>query len=125
MVRFHAQSSSVQPWNSQVKTQELSINAGLTSEIGDLGTTVEDVEEGLNTAFALASRWECILLIDEAEVFLATRKPKDFACNGMVAGKYKDFNIVLISNFKIEVSDYHIILKFSSESWSTIQASYS
>lgn len=80
---------------------------------GDLGTTASDVENALEKHFALASRWGkpsnprhpnpfhvllntsslaktdrrpgCILLLDEADVFLAARTPQDFIRNGLVA----------------------------------------
>ncbi|KAK8071709.1 P-loop containing nucleoside triphosphate hydrolase protein [Apiospora saccharicola] len=53
--------------------------------IGDLGTTAKEVEEALETNFALAHRWNCILLIDEADVFLAERTRDDFVRNSLVA----------------------------------------
>ncbi|KAK8000999.1 hypothetical protein PG991_013221, partial [Apiospora marii] len=53
---------------------------------GDLGTTARDVEQELEKNFALASRWGCILLLDEADVFLSARERKDFERNGLVAG---------------------------------------
>ncbi|KAK0659196.1 hypothetical protein QBC41DRAFT_331599 [Cercophora samala] len=52
---------------------------------GDLGSTASEVEAALETHFALASRWGCILLLDEADVFLAARTPQDFIRNGMVS----------------------------------------
>ncbi|KAI1108259.1 hypothetical protein F5Y14DRAFT_436945 [Nemania sp. NC0429] len=52
---------------------------------GDLGTTASDVQNELEKNFTLASRWDCILLLDEAEVFLASRERKDFKRNGLVA----------------------------------------
>lgn len=52
---------------------------------GDLGTTAKDVESALEQNFALASRWGCILLLDEADVFLAQRTKEDFQRNGLVA----------------------------------------
>ncbi|KAH0431934.1 AAA family ATPase [Colletotrichum camelliae] len=52
---------------------------------GDLGTTAKEVEEDLEKSFALASRWGCILLLDEADVFLAARSKNDFTRNGLVA----------------------------------------
>ncbi|KAK6857869.1 hypothetical protein PG995_005568 [Apiospora arundinis] len=52
---------------------------------GDLGTTARDVEQELEKNFALASRWGCILLLDEADVFLSARERKDFERNGLVA----------------------------------------
>ncbi|KAJ8130153.1 hypothetical protein O1611_g3476 [Lasiodiplodia mahajangana] len=52
---------------------------------GDLGSTAKEVESALETNFALASRWGCILLLDEADVFLAARRKEDFVRNGLVA----------------------------------------
>ncbi|KAH8899101.1 hypothetical protein GQ53DRAFT_878458 [Thozetella sp. PMI_491] len=52
---------------------------------GDLGTTAKEVERSLETNFALANRWDCILLLDEADVFLAERTKEDFKRNGLVA----------------------------------------
>ncbi|KAH6874048.1 hypothetical protein B0T10DRAFT_588244 [Thelonectria olida] len=52
---------------------------------GDLGSTAKDVEAALQMNFALANRWGCILLLDEADVFLAERRRDDFIRNGLVA----------------------------------------
>ncbi|KAF7930127.1 hypothetical protein EAE99_004320 [Botrytis elliptica] len=52
---------------------------------GDLGTTAHEVVKELERNFALASRWGCVLLLDEADVFLAQRERKDFIRNGLVA----------------------------------------
>lgn len=61
--------------------------SNLTLDLGDLGSTPKAVELALQTNFALANRWGCILLLDEADVFLAERRREDFNRNGMVAGK--------------------------------------
>ncbi|KAL7819816.1 hypothetical protein V8C26DRAFT_395308 [Trichoderma gracile] len=52
---------------------------------GDLGATASEVEAALERNFSLANRWGCILLLDEADVFLAQRSPKNFVRNGLVA----------------------------------------
>ncbi|RCI09995.1 hypothetical protein L249_8674 [Ophiocordyceps polyrhachis-furcata BCC 54312] len=52
---------------------------------GDIGTTARDVEEELERNFSLASKWGCIMLLDEADVFLAQRERKDFVRNGLVS----------------------------------------
>ncbi|UKZ74716.1 hypothetical protein TrVFT333_002386 [Trichoderma virens FT-333] len=52
---------------------------------GDLGSTADVVERRLETNFALASRWGCILLIDEADVFLEARQTENFDRNSLVA----------------------------------------
>jgi hypothetical protein len=53
---------------------------------GDLGTTAKEVEDALEENFSLANRWNSILLIDEADVFLAERTREDFVRNSLVAG---------------------------------------
>ena len=53
---------------------------------GDLGSTAEAVERNLEKNFALASLWGCILLIDEADVFLEARQTENFDRNSLVAG---------------------------------------
>ncbi|KAJ8114456.1 hypothetical protein ONZ43_g4898 [Nemania bipapillata] len=45
---------------------------------GDLGTSASEVEKALETHFSLANKWGCILLLDEADVFLAARSKTDF-----------------------------------------------
>ncbi|KFA55622.1 hypothetical protein S40293_10012 [Stachybotrys chartarum IBT 40293] len=52
---------------------------------GDLGTTAKEVDDSLAKNFALANRWGCVLLLDEADVFLAQRTRDDFVRNGLVA----------------------------------------
>lgn len=56
-------------------------------QLGDLGVTARDVEKTLQINFNLATKWGCILLLDEADVFLAQRDKTDFIRNGMVAGE--------------------------------------
>ena len=45
------------------------------------------METALEKSFSLANKWDCILLLDEADVFLAERTKEDFKRNGLVAGK--------------------------------------
>ncbi|EPE09048.1 aaa family atpase [Ophiostoma piceae UAMH 11346] len=62
---------------------------------GDLGSNAKEVEESLQKKFSLASRWDSILLLDEADVFLAARRRNDFSRNGLVAGHAAVFLRVL------------------------------
>ena len=41
--------------------------------VADVGTKAKNVEANLAKIFALASSWQAILLIDEADVFLESR----------------------------------------------------
>ncbi|KAJ2985633.1 hypothetical protein NUW58_g5428 [Xylaria curta] len=52
---------------------------------GDLGTSASEVEKALEMHFSLANKWGCILLLDEADVFLAARSKSDFIRNGLVS----------------------------------------
>lgn len=56
--------------------------------LGDLGLTAEIVEKALKEKFHLASVWNCVLLLDEADGFLACRTKNDIQRNALVSGKY-------------------------------------
>lgn len=44
---------------------------------GDLGMEPNEVEANLTEIFRLANVWDCILLLDEAEIFLSPRAKRD------------------------------------------------
>jgi len=52
---------------------------------GDLGLSPKDVEENLEFHFRLAQAWDCVLLLDEADVFLARRTVEDVSRNALVS----------------------------------------
>jgi SpoVK/Ycf46/Vps4 family AAA+-type ATPase len=54
---------------------------------GDIGTTPSEVEENLERHFNLAHKWGCVLLLDEADIFLARRSKAgdDISRNGLVS----------------------------------------
>ncbi|OCK93376.1 uncharacterized protein K441DRAFT_706219 [Cenococcum geophilum 1.58] len=52
---------------------------------GDLGTEPGEVEDSLREKFHLAQVWDCVLLIDEADVFLAERSRTDLKRNALVS----------------------------------------
>lgn len=54
---------------------------------GDLGLTAREVESKLETSFQLAQAWDCILLLDEADIFLAARTATDLERNALVSGE--------------------------------------
>jgi hypothetical protein len=55
---------------------------------GDLGDTAESVENTLTRTFSKAEAWDCVLLLDEADVFLAQRTRTDLKRNAIVSGMY-------------------------------------
>jgi hypothetical protein len=54
---------------------------------GDLGVDANTVEMRLEEYFRLASQWGCVLLLDEADVFLARRSEDQLKRNALVSGK--------------------------------------
>ncbi|KAK4224087.1 hypothetical protein QBC38DRAFT_486247 [Podospora fimiseda] len=52
---------------------------------GDIGYRPEDVERNMESHFKLAHKWGCVLLLDEADVFLAKRDQRDVQRNGLVS----------------------------------------
>lgn len=54
---------------------------------GDIGTTAPEVEKCLENYFDLAHKWGCVLLLDEADVYLASReRGGDLQRNSLVSG---------------------------------------
>ncbi|RDL37691.1 uncharacterized protein BP5553_05124 [Venustampulla echinocandica] len=52
---------------------------------GDLGLTPSEVESSLTEVFRLAHLWDCVLLLDEADVFLSQRSRLDLKRNALVS----------------------------------------
>lgn len=56
---------------------------------GDIGETAREVEDNLDHCFQMAHKWGCVVLLDEADVFLAKRDKTDLRRNALVSGKTK------------------------------------
>ncbi|KAI1125434.1 hypothetical protein F5Y10DRAFT_247183 [Nemania abortiva] len=70
---------------------------------GDIGTKPGDVESYLKNVLNLAKSWDCVVLLDEAEVFLQERSLKDIERNALVSVflrtlEYYDGILILTSN---------------------------
>ncbi|KAF2224382.1 hypothetical protein BDZ85DRAFT_234813 [Elsinoe ampelina] len=52
---------------------------------GNLGVLPDDIERRLEKHFALAAKWGCILLLDEADVFLQQRHQAQLKINAIVS----------------------------------------
>lgn len=59
---------------------------------GDLGFTPADVEKALQETFRLAQIWDCVLLLDEADLFLSRREVEDMERNALVSGELHIWN---------------------------------
>lgn len=62
---------------------------------GDLGYTADTLEKSLNEIFRLAHHWGCILLLDEADVFITQRERHDLKRNALVSGKCETCTLIL------------------------------
>lgn len=58
-----------------------------TITASDLGFTPNDVERALRETFRLAQLWDCVLLLDEADLFLSRRESHDLKRSALVSGK--------------------------------------
>jgi AAA+ superfamily predicted ATPase len=70
---------------------------------GDIGTKPEDVESYLESALHLGKIWDCVVLLDEADVFLQERNLSDLQRNALVTVflrvlEYYDGILILTSN---------------------------
>lgn len=52
---------------------------------GDIGTEESGVEEHLSEWFSLGEKWGAVMLIDEADIYLESRKPGDLKRNDLVS----------------------------------------
>ncbi|KAK0517014.1 hypothetical protein JMJ35_000169 [Cladonia borealis] len=70
---------------------------------GDIGTSADMVEKYLNNLLTLGKEWNCVLLLDEADVFLEERSMSDLKRNSLVSVflrvlEYYDGILMLTSN---------------------------
>lgn len=98
----------------------------LTSQIsaGEIGTTAEKLEAQLPLIFQRAEKWNAVLLLDEADVFLEQRSPHDVHRNAMISIflrelKYYQGIMFLTTNRVKEIDDaiasrIHLPLKYKS-----------
>ncbi|KAI1254482.1 hypothetical protein MGN70_003886 [Eutypa lata] len=69
----------------------------------DIGTSLEAVEKYLGSVLHLGKKWNCVLLLDEADVFLEERTLSDLDRNSLVSVflrtlEYYDGVLILTSN---------------------------
>ncbi|KAL5450209.1 hypothetical protein PMIN05_000936 [Paraphaeosphaeria minitans] len=70
---------------------------------GDVGTKAEDVEQYLESVLHLGKIWDCVVLLDEADVFLERRSLDDLQRNALVSVflrviEYYEGILILTSN---------------------------
>ena len=70
---------------------------------GDIGTDAESVEKYLESVLFIGSNWKCVVLLDEADVFLEERTKLDMQRNALVSVflrvlEYYDGILILTTN---------------------------
>lgn len=73
---------------------------------GDLGFTAKEVETALRDIFRLAHHWDCILLLDEADIFLSRREMSDLKRNALVSGKRTPDNATSRRTLKLTTNTF-------------------
>jgi ATP-dependent protease Clp ATPase subunit len=68
-----------------------------TMSAGELGTDANTVETRLSDILELATMWNAILLIDEADVFMEKRSPHDLERNELVSSKFYLLAVLFLS----------------------------
>ncbi len=73
------------------------------ASVGELGVDVESLEKNLQVILQLAARWNAVLLLDEADIFLEERSRGDIHRNAMVGTflrllEYYNGILILTSN---------------------------
>lgn len=66
-----------------------------TISCGELGVEAASLEENLSRTLHLATLWEAVVLLDEADVFLEQRSMSDLQRNGLVSSE-----ILILSTLK-------------------------
>tara|TARA_R110002060_G_scaffold20051_2_gene27290 strand:+ start:101 stop:328 length:228 start_codon:yes stop_codon:yes gene_type:complete len=63
---------------------------------GDIGIEVDKVEQYLERVLYLGKKWNCVLLLDEADVFLEERSLNDLKRNSLVSGQFSALIVPII-----------------------------
>ncbi|KAG9660618.1 P-loop containing nucleoside triphosphate hydrolase protein, partial [Aureobasidium melanogenum] len=70
---------------------------------GDIGTHPEEIERYLDSVLFIGKTWDCVVLLDEADIFLEERSPSDLKRNALVSIflrvlEYYDGILILTTN---------------------------
>jgi SpoVK/Ycf46/Vps4 family AAA+-type ATPase len=72
---------------------------------GDIGgQTPREVETNLESYFDLARKWGCVLLLDEADVFLGERTKGDILQNSLISGQCASGEVLILITRLMHVS---------------------
>jgi SpoVK/Ycf46/Vps4 family AAA+-type ATPase len=89
---------------------------------GSLGSSAREINLGLVRYLELATRWKTVLLLDEADVFLAKRNDNDLERNAIISVFLKELEyypgiLILTTNRARSIDP-----AFQSQSWYTVMS---
>lgn len=88
----------------------------LSLSCGNLGNHAKEIEDKLEMLFYRAQIWNCLILLDEADVVLVERGRDQFRENEVCSGR---------SSCRSTTPGFLRGTQFFFENWSTIKACYS
>ena len=74
----------------------------LSLAISDIGIEPSEAEKNLNRYFARAKRWNAILLIDEADIYMERRENADSSRNSLVSGILTSTDFLVSTNMDLK-----------------------
>jgi hypothetical protein len=66
---------------------DLTMSPLLALTCGDLGVTAREVEIALDKFLKLGEKWNAVVLLDEADIYLEARDLRDIHRNSLVSGR--------------------------------------
>ncbi|RSL44966.1 hypothetical protein CEP54_014468 [Fusarium duplospermum] len=81
---------------------------------GELGASVESIQDAPETAFERATRWDTILLLDDTDAFLARRDGADIERNSLIAAFESRIHLQ-ISFSRLDASKRELIWKLLAQ----------
>jgi len=94
----------------------------------DLGTDAAKLGPKIKKVFEMATEWDAVILLDEADVFMAERDPGDIARNELVSSKpsklYTIDNIADMVVFLRELEYFKGIIFLTTNLYSTIDVAF-
>jgi SpoVK/Ycf46/Vps4 family AAA+-type ATPase len=93
----------------------------------DLGTDASKLGPKIKKVFEMATEWDAVILLDEADVFMAERDPGDIARNELVSSKSPDNFQRMSANITVflrELEYFKGIIFLTTNLYSTIDVAF-
>ncbi|TVY73501.1 putative 26S proteasome regulatory subunit-like protein [Lachnellula suecica] len=95
----------------------------------DLGTNAAQLGPKIKNVFEMATEWDAVILLDEADVFMAEREPSDIARNELVSSlcshsNYRLTELLTAKVFLRELEYFKGIIFLTTNLYSTIDVAF-